>query len=271
MTPTNEPSPVYQDQQMTVYAIPLLPVGSNAIDTATKTPAGDSIMSKRRRTPSPDSAAKRQRTAQHSSESLPGPFSTSKTLFERSQHPDFMPSDLRGEDAQEWRHLVVQSMFPVKNTPAKAPTPKKGKRSQEKNRGDDKTSTDTPTDCLREVPAVPTSNAIISPRPKGRRLPPALDIHPVPRLCYVCVGAPVRGKFDAIKAKELGLPIGPIRKQLTKGETVTFMVDDGQGGKVERSVRPEECMGPTEPSRVRHMLLCGGVSLMSSTIGYDNH
>lgn len=69
-----------------------------------------------------------------------------------------------------------------------------------------------------------------------------------PTLAYIVVGPRVRGKFDVEKAAALGLPLGQIRSRLTRGETVSFMAEDGlgQGGKVERFVRPEDCIGEIE-------------------------
>jgi ribonuclease Z len=85
--------------------------------------------------------------------------------------------------------------------------------------------------------------------------------HPddAPTLAYVIVGPRVRGKFDVAKANALGVPKGPMWAQLTRGQSVTVTVDDGQGKKVERVVRPEECVSKSEGA---------GVSLLfpSSTI-----
>ena len=69
-----------------------------------------------------------------------------------------------------------------------------------------------------------------------------------PTLAYVVVGPRVRGKFDAVKANELKGPNGPPRRELTKGNAITFMVSDelGGSGMVERTVQPEDIIGPSE-------------------------
>lgn len=62
-------------------------------------------------------------------------------------------------------------------------------------------------------------------------------------LCYVGVGPMYRGKFDAKKATELGVPKGRERGQLTKGESITLK--DG------RVITPDMCLGPSTPPAVR--------------------
>jgi ribonuclease Z len=76
-----------------------------------------------------------------------------------------------------------------------------------------------------------------------------------PVLAYVVHGPRVRGKFDAKKAEELGIPSGRMRGALTRGEAVTFKVKDGQGGSFERTVRPEDCIGESEVPGVSWLLV----------------
>jgi hypothetical protein len=71
---------------------------------------------------------------------------------------------------------------------------------------------------------------------------------------YIVVGPRVRGKFDVKRAEELGL-FGPLRGRVARGETVTFTVDDGTGVKVQRTVRPEDCLGEPESQKVRPPIL----------------
>ncbi|PJF16589.1 hypothetical protein PSACC_03628 [Paramicrosporidium saccamoebae] len=54
-------------------------------------------------------------------------------------------------------------------------------------------------------------------------------------LCFVVEGPPVAGKFDARRAKQLGVPVGPLNGRLSKGETI--VLEDG------RTVTPDECVG----------------------------
>jgi ribonuclease Z len=73
-----------------------------------------------------------------------------------------------------------------------------------------------------------------------------------PTLAYIAVGPRVRGKFDVEKAQELGVPSGPKRGKLTRGESVTVRVKvDGKF--VERIVRPEECVGESETPVVSYL------------------
>lgn len=96
-------------------------------------------------------------------------------------------------------------------------------------------------------------------------------------LSYLAVGPLTRGKFDARKAEELGVPNGPLRGALTRGETVRFLVDNngravraqthGKGKKKKKganagivvdanegerwvTVRPEDVVAPSIPPAV---------------------
>lgn len=61
--------------------------------------------------------------------------------------------------------------------------------------------------------------------------------HDPPIICYIVTGIQGRGKFDAVRAKGLGLKNGPIRAKLARGETV--VTDDG------RRITPDMVLGPT--------------------------
>lgn len=61
--------------------------------------------------------------------------------------------------------------------------------------------------------------------------------HDPPIICYIVTGIQSRGKFDAARAKELGLKNGPIRAKLARGETV--VTEDG------RRITPDMVLGPT--------------------------
>ncbi|RPD54157.1 hypothetical protein L227DRAFT_616374 [Lentinus tigrinus ALCF2SS1-6] len=74
----------------------------------------------------------------------------------------------------------------------------------------------------------PPNHRNYAPDRKYARLPslvPGGGVDPatLPRMGRLCVGPAVRG------------------------EAATFEVDDGQGGKIQPTVQPEECVGPTEP------------------------
>jgi ribonuclease Z len=64
-------------------------------------------------------------------------------------------------------------------------------------------------------------------------------------MSYIVVGPRFRGKFDAKRAKELGIPNGPMRSSLAKGEAVTFEIREGDEV-IQRTVNPEEVVGKSE-------------------------
>lgn len=71
---------------------------------------------------------------------------------------------------------------------------------------------------------------------------------PVQVLCYVCRLPDAPGKFDAKRAAALGVPAGPVRGRLVRGETIVLA--DG------RTVAPHECLGPPQRGRVFAVVDC---------------
>jgi hypothetical protein len=69
-----------------------------------------------------------------------------------------------------------------------------------------------------------------------------------PAVCYAVEWAGIAGKFDASKAEQLGVPRGPLRGQLVKGQTVTLP----NGTRVE----PKQCVGPSLPGGVCLIVDC---------------
>lgn len=61
-------------------------------------------------------------------------------------------------------------------------------------------------------------------------------------LGYRFIEKPKPGKFDEKKAQELGIPIGPIRRELQKGLPV--VLPDG------RRILPQQVVGPSRPGRI---------------------
>lgn len=155
---------------------------------------------------------------------------------------------LQGADAQEWRKMNILNMFgdfeQLSTARKKAEAPPADKNLP--GAASSSFGTKAPED---ETRIRPTKRFF----PNFKQRLPEFQ-YPLGQakktLCYVCVGPRQRGRFDNAKAKELGIPIGPIRRKLIAGETIKFTVDDGKGGKVERVVRPDECIGASEAPKV---------------------
>ncbi|KAL1407583.1 hypothetical protein Q8F55_007016 [Vanrija albida] len=71
-------------------------------------------------------------------------------------------------------------------------------------------------------------------------LPIATDADVATEMVYILRTPAVRGKFDVAKANALGVPNGPARGKLTKGESIEVADKDAPGGK--RVIMPEDCL-----------------------------
>jgi ribonuclease Z len=79
-----------------------------------------------------------------------------------------------------------------------------------------------------------------------------------PTVAYAIVGPRIRGKFDGKKAVDLGLPPGPLRAKLVKGESVTVQVKDSDGNVVDHQIKPEDCIGESvTPAVVKFRISLG--------------
>ena len=235
-TAGDAPSPVFQDGNISVYPIPLY---SSMDEDSSGTPENRPL--KRKRSLSPTIMSKR--TPPETASTVGSMSSAVPSLANRAEMNDFSPLTLAGEDAQEWRKLILQEMFPKVVT-------------QEQDRSPSKKTKNTAKEPLKDAPqATPSSSKGSSMGGDKKyaqlpRLASGSDSAGLPVLGYLIVGPTMRGKFDVKKAEALGLPRGPLRSRLTKGESVTFEVDDGNGGKIQRTVTPEDCIGPTEMPQV---------------------
>jgi ribonuclease Z len=89
-------------------------------------------------------------------------------------------------------------------------------------------------------------------RPDTRyTLPPVSDEEVDTEMIYICQAPDVRGKFDVKKAMALGVPNGPSRGLLVKGEEIEVDDPAAQGGK--RIIRPEDCLVGGGPGAVSHL------------------
>jgi ribonuclease Z len=273
--PQKEATPVFRDDNITVFSIPVTPAPHRGVETTAQSEAlsetSENVL-KRKREHSPDSPSKRPLLdAAVSATDGPTIPSTSPPLIDRYlDDPQFDPSTLEGEEADSWRRLIIEHMFTwVEPPPKPLPSPKlmskRGKRGRDpENREGPETLPPQSEASLASLPQAPhwvedtmksqaepprrTSQGA-SPAGSLRRLPTfATPVHGL-STAYIVVGPRVRGKFDAKRAEELGL-YGPLRGKVVRGETVSFAVDDGAGGKVQRTVRPEDCMGDHETTKV---------------------
>jgi ribonuclease Z len=149
------------------------------------------------------------------------PSKKTRTFMDPSIHTnlysyeEFNPTALQGEKAEEWNNLLIRRMFKIKS-----PFPKTEPDAQLSERSE-----------LEQYLVF-----------KYTHLPLPPHIYQPIALCYFGAAKPVRGKFDDKRANELGVPRGPMRRLLTRGQTITL--DDGT------VVTPEMCVHPPEPPAV---------------------
>jgi ribonuclease Z len=223
-TGTVKPRPTYIDENITVYSIPLFPEVDEDGNPIPSSPQEGSS-SKRKRWASSPSPPRRNRDEEFSAETKDLP------LEERRRLNGFLPTNLAGKDAEQWREMTIKGMFPAMNT-------KSG-------RGAGKGVDADPPYVSRRHPGS------FNPAGSDKQLPRmnfTKDSEPItskqkPALAYVVIGPKTRGKFDAKKADELGLK-GKLRGLVANGTTVTFTTTDACGKQIERTVKPEECVGP---------------------------
>ncbi|KAH9831154.1 uncharacterized protein C8Q71DRAFT_715676 [Rhodofomes roseus] len=250
------PTPVYSDDKIKVYA---LPIHASTIDSADEALTPDSsVLAKRKRSPSPDVPSKRTPLADVAPEVVDeaaeplDPYVPPEEAEVAAAAPDDLAA-LFESDPQEWRRLVIQNMFPFKAPEESQENAylrrKRELKAKKRRQGYENAGLPLPLELRQSsssvAPLCPEANAIRSER--AWRLPRfAYGPEGKSSLCYVLVGPAGRGRFDAAKAEQLQVPHGAERSRLTRGETITFTVDDGAGNRIERTVAPEECMGPSE-------------------------
>lgn len=151
----------------------------------------------------------------------------------------FQPSHLSPSDLQKWCDHVVRDMF-QNNAQARlsrrAPSPTPPPTSPRLG---------SPIGSSKRPRA---SNVFLAPdgtinaaRPDPRApLPLPSDADVETQMVYICQAPDVRGKFDVAKATALGVPNGPLRGKLTRGESIEVSDPNVEGGT--RVVRPEDCL-----------------------------
>lgn len=232
---------MYTDDNISVFALPVVP---SEILLQPANPQGeDGATLKRKREDSPERSSK-QPLSQHSADQLGGDVTTTtESLRKAAFAPDFDPASLKGGLAQAWRQLVIQSMFPASQLRSAISDRKgSGKRQKtQKTTGHVLSTTTDATSTITRSPFQPKFSRLL-PVPE-RALVGSSDPALKPTVAYAIVGPRIRGKFDGKKAVELGLPPGPLRARLVKGESVTVRVKDSNGKTVDRRIKPEDCIG----------------------------
>ncbi|KIO33776.1 hypothetical protein M407DRAFT_17385 [Tulasnella calospora MUT 4182] len=212
-TPATLPPPIFKDENIVVHSIALYPSAVDD-DGSTGSPSGSS---KRKRSSSatPPPSAKRRST-----EASPVPTQFLEADVPLPSVPTGAPLDDAGRIHRE-RILHLMFRPPASNTgPAVA-------------------TYDMDLDKAAEsAPGSPSkaSSSTFDQQFWSRRLPKFRETPQT--LAYFVVGPATRGKFDAKRAKELGV-VGPLCSKLTRGETVTT-----PSGNV---VTPDMCVGPSIP------------------------
>jgi len=147
----------------------------------------------------------------------------------------FLPTNLVGKEAEQWREMTVGSMFPAMNL-------KPGKGAD---KGVDADPPYVSTNRRHPGSFNPAGSYKQLPRMNLTKDSEPITSKQKPSLAYIIVGPKIRGKFDAKKADELGLK-GRLRGLVANGTTVTFTTTDTGGKEIERTVKPEDCVGPGE-------------------------
>ena len=273
--PQVEAIPVFRDDNITVFSIPIAPTRHSGGGSSTKPEVLSDVSEnalKRKREDSPELPSKRtilDPTAS-TTDGLSTATMTPPILDRFLGDPKFDPTTLEGDEAEAWRRLVVEHMFTWEEPPPKPqlppkPTGKKGKRRQNAGNRETPEAQSAQVESSASLPQVPhwaedagtSQEKPLKRGPKGMN--PAGSLKKLPAFtpplrhgstAYIVVGPHVRGKFDTKRADELGL-YGPLRGRVARGETVTFTVDDGAGGKIQRTVGPKDCLGEHETTKVR--------------------
>lgn len=243
---------MYKDDNISVFALPVVPSEMPSQIVESRGEAAGS--SKRKREASPESSSKRL-SSQHNANPHAGDImTTTEFLRKAASAPDFDPASLRGEVAQAWRQLVIQSMFPASQMLLGTPDQNDAGKCRESRRTKSR-NVNTNADASSTVSRVPFLPKFSKPLPVPERaLVGFCDPTLKPTVAYAVVGPRIRGRFDGRKAVDLGLPPGPLRARLVKGENVTVQVKDSNGNMVDREIKPEDCIGDSMTPAVSQVL-----------------
>ncbi|KAJ6581024.1 hypothetical protein B0H19DRAFT_1251287 [Mycena capillaripes] len=219
---TLSPPCTYQDKNITVYSFPVSDCSMQLAATATieppQAPSAEHVTA--------TGSTKRKREQNYS-------------LKDLMDMDGFSAESLEGELAQEWRKLMINTMFPASgNRRCKDNQPRKRQRT---------TNNSEEPRSPEHSKNVDMYNRLRIPAGYHHQLPKfdrPWAAAPPPTLAYVIVGPSVRGKFDVEKSVALGVPKN-MRSRLTSGQNIFVKVKEGDM-EVERIVRPQDCIGPSE-------------------------
>jgi ribonuclease Z len=208
---------------------------------------------KRKRSPSPEGSSKRP--AMDTSDASGSSLRQATTLMDVENDIFAAAASASANNGarslgadNELRRAIADNMFTLKLT-----TPAGGK---DRAQGNDPLSNSSAPQVPHWAEHAP-ENAQGSFRAKHiaasrEQLPKFKCDFPGRTMAYIVVGHPARGKFDPVRAKALGLE-GRNRGRVANGQTVTIQVEDGNGGKIERTIRPEDVLGESFPPGVRFL------------------
>ncbi|KAF8639102.1 hypothetical protein AX17_001745 [Amanita inopinata Kibby_2008] len=279
--------PIFKDENVTIYGIPITPPLSSQDDSLSQThesACSEKTSLKRKRSQSPEHSSKRTAVSAFE-DSLP----SDDTLEQAMSRPRFSPTLLSGKLAQDWRNSMARIMFPGTRKHENEIAKEKKKEANHVRKGVKEKKTGNignigEKNKFEELQPVAVSNAEQDAVPEPGHEPSTGNIDMYKRthvpegyhkqlptfthpdsgttdspstLAYLVVGPRIRGRFDAKKAQELGIPNGPIRRRLINGETITFKTkerkmegDTVREVEVERTVKPDECVGESETPAV---------------------
>ncbi|KAK7031531.1 hypothetical protein R3P38DRAFT_2924192 [Favolaschia claudopus] len=214
---TASPPWTYQDKNITVYSFPVLHSSMEVPEATLAKASQESPVECVTET----GATKRKRE----------PSSSLKEIMEQE---GFLAEKLEGELAQEWRTLMINTMFPASMKRGFKGNSPKRQRVSPKGDAEDSKNFD-----IYQRPRIPAGYHHQLPK-----FNPSWPIDSPPTLAYVVVGPSVRGKFDVDKSLELGVPKN-MRSRLTRGESITVAVQEGDQT-VNKIINPLDCIGPSE-------------------------
>ncbi|PWN46689.1 hypothetical protein IE53DRAFT_382693 [Violaceomyces palustris] len=227
---TSEKRPFFQDDNLAIHAIPLLPHGFLASDSHTAHLEEGTRTSTEARS-SEGASSKRQRVRSLSADA---PLDLAKAPW---SDPNWRPSRLRGPNVDLWVKAITEDMFSHRGI-HQAQIAENGNRVDLDVETSNDRATRPKTPAFVTHPLPPPRLAPVPP-PANSSFPdsdPSIVGDQAPSLAFICLGHSQRGKFDPVTATAEGVSPGPDFARLTRGEVVTIQ-RPANWHELERSVR----------------------------------